>query len=260
MNNIHNTKFAGTFYPDNANNLLKMFRRFETQSVFSKYNNIKAIIVPHAGYIYSGFIAYNGFKVASTDRYNKIVTLSPSHYVPIDGVACNNFSKLSTPLGKIDTTNDYKALQKQKGYTLENSIFLNEHSFEILLPFIKHFYPNTPLTSLIAGNINNYQIYAKKINQLIEKSLLIVSSDLSHFHPYKIARQIDNTTIKKILNLKPIIKPEEACGANGINILITIALLNNWTPILIKYQNSGDTAGDKSSVVGYCSIIFVKSK
>jgi len=250
MPKTRSPKFASQFYPEDPLELRNYIDNYLVSASIEKIDNLKALIVPHAGYIYSGPIAGYGYK-SIKKNYKKIILLGLSHQVPFDGLGFTDYSYFSTPLGKVKCFSP-----KNINLNIQNEAHEIEHSIEVQIPFLQITQDNFNILPILTGKIDNIDKYIEEVNEFIdENSLLIVSSDLSHYLPYDIAVDMDRNTIKKILSGKNI-DHDEACGADGINILINIAKKNKWKSKLLDLRNSGDTASSKDQVVGYCSIAF----
>lgn len=225
MNKNNYQSVAGSFMPfseKDQDGIVKDFlERIGDNSVPGK---IKAIIVPHAGYIYSGIVAAYGYKLLMNKNFENVILVGPSHREYIEGVVEE----------------------------------IADHSVEVQLPFIRYVLPKAKIYPMVYGEIN-YQGLAKEIKKKMkEQSVIVISSDLSHFYPYNLAKTIDRIANQAIpqVDLEMVKTKVEACGITGILALLFIAKELNWKGKLIKYLNSGDTGGDKSSVVGYGSYLF----
>ncbi|MFA7070733.1 MAG: AmmeMemoRadiSam system protein B [Sulfurimonas sp.] len=248
--------FAGSFYSQDRADILEMFKHFD--KLYEKHftpidAKPKIILVPHAGHIYSGFTASVAYKTLQNTNPKTAIILAPSHRVLFDGFSTSNYSSFKTPLGDITSDDE---LIKDKPHHPKAHI---EHSSEVQLPFIKHYLPNTKVVEIIYSDTTTDELLA-----LIEKPLslkdvvLIVSTDLSHFHTQKEANSIDSFCIKALLELNSslIQNPCEACGAKGFKTAIEYAKKHSLTPKLLDYRTSADVSGDTSSVVGYMSGYF----
>ena len=252
--------FAGSFYPSTKIEIQEMlagfFHEADAKKLVSVEGKVKALICPHAGYIYSGFTAAFGYNAIKSKNYSKVIVLGLSHQTWFQGVAVCDDEIWETPLGNIPISAE---LAKDQAFDLNNEAFAKEHSVEVQLPFLQTVLSNFTLYPLVTGEVTNHSEIAGSIKKYIDDdTLLVVSSDLSHYHPYKRAQSIDEQTSDEIISLKGIINHEQACGADGVNILMHLAREFGWKPILLDQRNSGDTAGSKDEVVGYASICFVK--
>ncbi|MBI2647582.1 AmmeMemoRadiSam system protein B, partial [Candidatus Woesearchaeota archaeon] len=214
--------------------------------------DLKSLIVPHAGYIYSGKIAAYAYSLLR--RYKnkklKIILLGPSHFVYFNNVATDVNDYWETPLGKVKiANNDF--------LKLENA-HVQEHCLEVQLPFLQETVQNFEILPLVTGDISP-KIISKRIQALLdENSILVISSDLSHYNDYKTAVKIDRNSISAIqkLNYDKFLLEGDACGKIPILSVVDIAKNLNWKCKLLEYKNSGDTAGNKDSVVGYASFVY----
>lgn len=265
--------FAGSFYPEDEQELKNQINQFLKEAVlpqnFVKGLRPKALISPHAGYIYSGPVAAYGYKLIKSMKYKNVIIFGPSHRMMFQNIALTNFEFWKTPLGIVQLSPLSKKLQEESYFNSLDEVHAFEHSIEVQLPFLQTVLKDFRITPLAAGRVDNHKEIAKVLSKHLDKDTLIVaSSDLSHYLPYKEAEKIDNKTIKNILEFDTDIDPEQACGADGIIILMELAKLLKWKAKLLDYRNSGDTAGlpdealakagDKSQVVGYASIAFYK--
>ncbi len=256
--NVRPAAVAGLFYPDEPGELARLVGKLLAGHKADK-NPPKALIVPHAGYIYSGPTAAMGFAQLSRAKPRRIVLFGPAHRVPFRGLALPESDHFSTPLGLVplDEAAMETALAHPAVLRMDIAHTL-EHSLEVQLPFLQHVLDSGfRLVPLVVGDASAEDV--AEVMQMLwggEETLILVSSDLSHYLPYEQARRIDRETIRKILKLAGPIRHDEACGATGINGLLLAAGASALRPRLIDYRNSGDTAGDRSQVVGYASIAF----
>jgi len=215
----------------------------------------KAHIVPHAGYIYSGGIAAAAYATVASLRQviRRIVLIGPSHRVYLRGMAVPAASAFATPLGEVVIDQDLKASLLQLGDVIEaDAPHAQEHCLEVQLPFLQMLFDHFTLLPLVIGAAAPEQVAATLAHAWGDAStLVLVSSDLSHYHTYEQARHIDAATTASILKREPTLAGEQACGAVGINGLLYLAGKRELPVSEIARCNSGDTAGDRSRVVGY---------
>jgi len=239
---------AGSFYPREKGELLSLLEELYKLSAEKPVEKgAYILIVPHAGYIFSGRVALRGFLSLEPSKNKTFLLLGPSHYYPLRSLVGADFRFWETPLGQIEA-------YSIKNLSIFNDAHIPEHSLEVEVPFLQFLFGEIKIIPILAG----YHLQPSEKNLLlsaIESYPLIISSDLSHYLPYKEARLKDNETIRKIL-AKEKIENYEACGAAAINLGIEIARELELKPRLLEYLNSGDTFGDKNSVVGYASIAF----
>jgi MEMO1 family protein len=215
----------------------------------------KALIVPHAGYVYSGPIAAAAYARVAARRaaVRRIVLIGPSHRVYLRGMAVPGAATFRTPLGSIPVDAELKTALLRRDDVIEaDAPHALEHSLEVQLPFLQLLFADFTLLPVVLGSAS-----AQQIGGALEQAwgddatLVLVSSDLSHYHEYATAAQIDAVTSAKILRREPDLVGEQACGAVGINGLLHLARSKGLEVEEIERCNSGDTAGDKSRVVGY---------
>ncbi len=217
----------------------------------------KVLIVPHAGYIYSGAIAAIAYAQcwAKRECIKRVVLLGPAHRIHLEGIACSGVEAFSTPLGWIKV--DEAAEEMIKDFPpvwVCKEAHQFEHSVEVQLPFIQRVFPNAQCVPLVVGDTSPADI-AHVLETLWggDETLILISSDLSHFLPYTAACQKDRLTSEAILNLNETISPDQACGCMPLNGLLHLAKKKALQPKVLDLRNSGDTAGDKNRVVGYGS-------
>jgi len=244
---------AGKFYTSDKAKLLEQLAEFRKNHQSEYEYTSRAIIVPHAGYEYSGQLASEGFGYLDKNVKNVFI-IAPPHYVPVKNVALSIFSKWSTPLGDIEVNQEInQELVKKFGCEFEDDAFEDEHSIEVQLPFLQVIMPNVKIVPLLAQN-------QEKVYEIIEyywenhENAFVISSDLSHFYDSQESRKIDAVTAEMIeVNNVDGFAPGQACGATGICGLVKFAKDKNYSMIRVGMVNSGDITGDKSRVVGYGS-------
>ena len=261
---------AGMFYPGNKEELAGKVDDFLANV---KKSDIKgrvfAIIVPHAGYEYSGQIAAYSFKQLEGTDFKKIIIISPSHYVSFDGMSVYNKGAFETPLGiiKIDKELADKIMAKDKRFIFYPEAHLKEHAIEVELPFLQKMYKDKDfkIVPITMGNpeTDDIRILSDTLYDVMDKdTLLIISVDLSHYYPYDKAVELDTNSTSAIehLDAQKMLKDinshnSEIDAPIAVLGMITLANRYNAKAKIIKYANSGDVAGDKSRVVGYSSIV-----
>lgn len=255
---------AGTFYPgDGAQLRAEVRQRLAAAAERSSARRPapKALIAPHAGYVYSGDIAASAYaEVASLrGKVKRVVLLGPCHRVAVRGLALPGVERFETPLGSIAIDAAAVASLRPLPQVVESAAaHAQEHSLEVHLPFLQEALGEFALLPLAVGDAT-----AEEVAQVLEhlwgglETLIVVSSDLSHYLPYQTAQRTDGQTVRDMVALDPHIDHHHACGATPVNGLLLIARRRGLTPTLLDVRNSGDTAGDRNRVVGYASLAFV---
>ena len=255
--NVRKAAVANLFYPGNpedlSHQLAEIFAPFKTEQ---KCRCI-ASITPHAGYIYSGSTAAEAIAKIDFEGFESLLLMGPAHRVPLSGLAVPSSAEFATPIGNYPLATDLIKQLVEAGFAIyDDSAHLNEHSLEVQIPFLQHLGVDIPLIPVVTG-WSSPRAVAKMIEFIRSRSnaLVMVSSDLSHFHTYPEAKRIDQQTTDRILNMESDIKPEEACGCNAINGLLYWLKESGSSIQTVSQCNSGDTAGDKQRVVGYASYL-----
>ena len=251
---------AGMFYPESATVLAHEVGQMLAAAPALPALHPKAIIVPHAGYIYSGPVAASIYAPLERLRgtVRRVVLLGPTHRVAVDGLALPASAAFSTPLGIIPI--DGPAVEAIRGLpqvVISDAAHALEHSLEVQLPFLQTVLDEFSLLPLAVGRAT-----AAEVAEVLEclwggdETLIVISSDLSHYLPYDTARNTDAATARHIVALDPHIDHQQACGATPVNGLLLAAQRHGLEARLIDLRNSGDTAGDRSRVVGYGAFSF----
>ncbi|MFC1513872.1 AmmeMemoRadiSam system protein B [candidate division KSB1 bacterium] len=272
--NIRIPSAAGKFYPDDKKTLNSTLNKFLDRSETRKVSgDINALIIPHAGIEYSGQVAAEAYKYVSNRKYDAVVIIAPSHFESFPKVSIFPGNGLKTPLG---TVNIHKELAESIKRSCEivsfsNQGYYNEHALEIQLPFIQTVLPGTPVVPLVMGYQNfGYSFYLGKSLAAALKGrniLFVASTDLSHFHEYEEAKQLDKNIADLISGYDPMLLSQkifsgeaEACGGGPLIAVMTAAqLLGSNHAEVIRYANSGDITNEKRSVVGYLSAVITNS-
>mgnify|MGYP000220793086 FL=1 len=260
---------AGYFYSGEAEQLkadiARQLANYETSHI-----QPKAIIVPHAGHCYSGDIAAAAYAMLPPDSIRRVIMLGPSHRVPLQGCAVPSHSGFATPLGEVPVDEaSCRYLVELKLAKYNDLPHSQEHSLEVQLPFLQSRFSNFSIVPVVVG-----QCSARHISELLDslklenEDLLLISTDLSHFHSYQQAQLLDAETIRRILSLDPSLSPQDACGCYSVNGFLHFLQRKTdptdteykqtkqdlgWQLHLLKQANSGDYGGSKQEVVGYAS-------
>lgn len=259
MASVRPAAVAGTFYPRDAralgaelDDLLGCVAHFEPRLGFPK-----ALVVPHAGYIYSGPVAARAYDELgpARDIVQRVVLLGPVHRVPVRGLAVPGCDAFETPLGRVPVDRAaLQAVQALPQVVKSDAAHALEHSLEVQLPFLQRLLGEFSVAPFAVGMAS-----IDEVAQVLERlwggpeTLVVISTDLSHYHAYDEARRIDGGTVARIAEYACDIHHDEACGATPLNGLLALAKRKNVPIKLLAACNSGDTAGGKGQVVGYCS-------
>ncbi len=252
---------AGSFYPEDPSQLAEDVRGYLAAVPATNGPAPKAVIVPHAGYIYSGPVAATAYArlAALRDVVRRVVLIGPAHYLPIRGLAASAAAAFATPLGEVPVDRAaIDGLRDLPQVVVRDDAHEPEHSLEVQLPFLQTVLGDFAIVPLVAGAASYDEVRA-----VLERlwggaeTLIVISSDLSHYHDYARARRLDADTAAAILALDAdAIGEERACGRIPIGGLLRVARAKGLTATSIDLRNSGDTAGPRSHVVGYGSFLF----
>jgi AmmeMemoRadiSam system protein B/AmmeMemoRadiSam system protein A len=259
MASIRNAAVAGMFYPGDAAALAAELDELlgGVEKSAPRLGFPKALVVPHAGYIYSGPVAARAYDELGPARgiVRRVVMLGPVHRVPVRGLAVPTDEAFATPLGRVAI--DRAAIDEARRFPQvapSDAAHLQEHALEVQLPFLQRQLGDFTLAPFAVGMASVDEV-AEVIDALWggAETLIVISTDLSHYHAYAAARQIDRNTVTRIASFATDLDHEEACGATPLNGLLQVARRRNLDIKLLAACNSGDTAGGKGRVVGYSS-------
>ncbi|OGT35777.1 MAG: hypothetical protein A2W28_01720 [Gammaproteobacteria bacterium RBG_16_51_14] len=251
---------ADQFYPGNPAMLHNMIEAF-LQDAHADIPVPKAIIAPHAGFIYSGPIAATAYAslIPARDQIKRVVLLGPAHRVYLQGLALSSATHFATPFGNIPVDQSVcSKLQQLEQVTVMDGAHALEHSLEVHLPFLQTILADFSLIPLVVGNATPASV-AEVLDMVWggSETLIIISSDLSHYHDYETARRLDAATTDSIQSLElEAIGPEQACGYMPVRGLLYLAKQKNMQVRTLDLRNSGDTAGTHDRVVGYGAYTF----
>lgn len=270
--NIKEPNVSGQFYTADPTDLSSQIEEFISAAEVSPYDkHIDMIIAPHAGYMYSGGVAAYGFKAVSQNSYKTIVVLAPSHYVSFDGIAIWEKGGFKTPLGVVDVDEPFtaKLMASHEKFYFAPQAFEEEHSLEVEIPFLQKVFQDFKIVPVIMGQptFEILEEFAKSLQKAIgdrKDVLIVVSTDLSHYHDDKKARQMDQGAIAaiKAMNIEKIWeeghrKTIEMCGLVPVTAALLYAREKGLKHVdVLQYANSGDVTGDRDRVVGYTSIVI----
>jgi len=253
---------AGTFYPRRAIELERYFEHFSAiydENFTLPDTRTRVIVVPHAGYIYSGYTANVAYRVLQKSGIKKFVVIGPSHRVAFNGISLCEFSSYDTPFGKIDAIEDLAPKLKDKFSIscVKEAHF--EHSTEVQFPFLKYYIEDVTILELVYSYAN-----ARYVSEIIDFVLeqddvgVVISTDLSHFYNLSEAHRLDNICLRAIekLDIEMLHSGCEACGNIGVEAMIHSAKKLGLTSHVLDYRTSADASNDTSRVVGYTSAYF----
>ncbi len=250
---------AGSWYSDDPVELTEEIDGY-LNNVKKENLNVKAIIVPHAGYMFSGQTAAHSFKQLN-DKIEKVIILGTAHRYPLKGASVSEYDYYNSPLGKVKVSDDIKKLMKEKNVVSIDEADYEEHSIEIEIPFLQRVLGSFEITPIIVGRVDAIEFSQVLEKYTDEKTVIVASVDLSHFHSYDTAKKLDNYSIECILNLNSEgIRTAEIDSPYAIEALIELAKRKKWKTKLLDYKNSGDIIRDKSRVVGYSAIVFYEEQ
>jgi len=260
MSGTRPTAVAGTFYPGEGSALAREVASYMAGVPRREAIAPKAIIAPHAGYIYSGPIAASAYAEVEARRASvtRVVLAGPAHRAFVRGLAVPSARIFDSPLGPIPVDRDgMDALRALPFVEVSDRAHAFEHSLEVHLPFLQSTLDHFTLVPMVVGDAGPEDM-ARAFEAVWggEETLVVVSSDLSHYLSYDAACRRDRLTAESILAFDARVDPEEACGAAPINGLLTVARRRGMAAELLDLRNSGDTAGDRERVVGYAAFAF----
>ncbi len=259
MQTVRPPAVAGRFYPGSPTELADTVDELLAAAKHGE-RFPKALIVPHAGYVYSGPIAATAFAQIAprASQITRVILIGPAHRELVDGLATPGADRLATPLGEVEVDGD--ALAGVADVTANLRAHSREHCLEVMLPFLQRIAPHAKVVPLIASRLS-----PERVGRALEslwggpETLIVISSDLSHFLDYGNGRAKDRNTVARILARETTLGGDEACGAVAINGLSWIAKAKALTPELLDLRSSGDTAGSRDEVVGYGAIALYEA-
>ncbi len=252
---------AGQFYPGDPRALASEVHGYLDQARGNEHPAPKAIIAPHAGYVYSGPVAATAYaRLASVaDAVERVVLVGPSHRVAFRGLAIPSSDVFTTPLGPIPVDHDaLHAIRSLPQVVVRDDAHESEHSLEVQLPFLQEVLGEFDLVPIAAGEASAEEV-AEVLDRLWggPETLLVISSDLSHYYDYETARQLDAVTTQAIEKLRPEdLNWESACGRVGVRGMLVAARRHGLRARTLDVRSSGDTAGPRDQVVGYGAYEF----
>ncbi|MBN1852205.1 MAG: AmmeMemoRadiSam system protein B [Pirellulales bacterium] len=280
---VHEPAAAGLFYPKRKQDLKGVVDKLLAEAKVESIENLRALVCPHAGYEFSGPTAAIGYKQLVSRHFSTVILLGPSHYAAFSGAFVSTADAYQTPLGMIPVSPKAAEMAKvepfsdhprcrvvRPGWSHLSPLATVpagketpetwEHSLEVQLPMLQCVLPNANIVPVIFGQVDPKKVAESIIPFLDDQTLIVVSTDLSHFHPYEEAKTLDTRTVQTICDLRAEqLSGEDACGYAPVCALIDIARRKGWKAQLLDYRNSGDTSGDRTRVVGYAAIAWMDS-
>ena len=266
---IRECAVCGTFYPQSAESIEEMIAHFN--SVLNEHIgdpsilNLKsrAIIAPHAGYVYSAFTANVAFRLLANAKPKRVVVIGPSHRVYLKGASVGLYDAYETPYKNVPVDKAFAAkLIERFGLTFAPEAH-HEHSTEVEIPLLLHYIPDVKIVEIVYSDIDP-KVLAEVIVYLLQDqdTGVIISSDLSHYYPLEWAKVLDSLCLEAVQKLDPTLmhKGCEACGKIGIEAMIYAARALHLKPLLLDYRTSADASGDTQKVVSYMSAAFLEGE
>ncbi|MFP4475709.1 MAG: AmmeMemoRadiSam system protein B [Desulfatibacillaceae bacterium] len=259
--NVMGPRVAGVFYPaDRAGLEAEVMEYLERAAEKRLDGRVRAVVAPHAGYKYSGIVAAAAYKAVPPD-ITRVVLLAPSHRHAFSGVSIPDVRAYRTPLGDVPLAWEASLLRLEDGFSSEPEAHAREHSLEVHLPFLQIRLGEFELIPIVFGRADPVEVAEKLLPYLDDNTLVVASTDLSHYHPYEQAVPMDKACTKAMASLDMArTRTAEACGRLPVLTLQTLARTRGWRGHVLDYKNSGDTSGDKMRVVGYAAIAFISPK
>ena len=263
---LRHMSVSGSFYPADADEIKKMIEHFNTilashPNTVERFASLRsnAIIVPHAGWVYSGFTANIAFRILSDSKPQTLVVIGPSHRVGFDGISIADTEFYQTPLGDIEIDRDL-VQELMQHYALPYFPQAHhEHSTEVQMPFIKHYFPEIKVIELVYAYAEP-SLLEPIIDYCLAKkdTAVVISTDLSHFYSLDRAKQLDAICLEAIQNENTAALHQgcEACGMIGVEAMLSVAQKKALQSVILDYRTSADASGDTSRVVGYASVAF----
>ena len=266
MSTIRKDAVAGQFYPSEPQEIIRMFEHYNRiLDEHMKDKSIlkfkpRAIIVPHAGYIYSAFTANIAMRLLPNSHPKRVIIIGPSHRVYLKGSSVSDYDLYETPLGSVPIDRALVALLKEKfglGFVPEAH---HEHSTEVQVPFIKYYLSEAKVVEIVYGD-EKPESLSQVIDYLLNDpdNAVVISTDLSHYYDLEKANLLDSFCLHAVENLDPgyLHKGCEACGKLGLEAMILDAKKRGLKPVLLDHRTSADASGDRMRVVGYMSAAFL---
>ena len=251
---------AGSFYPKSCSEINQFIDTCNTSVEEHSRKKVKAVISPHAGYIYSGFSANSAFNRMDTSKIKRVILIGPSHRVHIKGASVCLHDSYASPCGDLPIDLEYSKylIEKYEGLSFL-PLAHHEHSTETQVPFIRYYCKDVELVEIVYGDIEHAELIPliKKAFKN-EENLVVVSTDLSHFHSLEEAKKYDNICLKAVKDMNPLELESgcEACGITGLKAVLSAAKQLDMQSEVVDYRTSYDASSDANRVVGYMSALI----
>lgn len=258
---IRKPAVAGAFYPDDPEELRETIARMLEDAGDIEVNGmLRALVEPHAGYVYSGPVAAYGYKLLSqySGKIKKVFLVGPSHYAAFFGAIESGAEKWRTPLGEVKVKSIAEKARNKELFSVNERAHAPEHCLEVQVPFLQTVLGDFTLYPVLVSDVVPETLADEIAKQFDDSSIFIASSDLSHYHTYDTAVRLDSTANESVpsLDIGRFAAKGDACGKTPILVLMHLARKMKWKGKLLDYRNSGDTAGPKDNVVGYGCYAF----
>ncbi|MDD5051149.1 MAG: AmmeMemoRadiSam system protein B [Sulfuricurvum sp.] len=264
--NTRTMSVSGSFYPESQEEITGLINYFNSiidanVDIVTHFNALSgnAVIVPHAGWVYSGFTANLAHRILAQSKPKNIIVIGPSHRVSFEGISIADMQKYQTPLGYLSINTSLVNDIKEKFSLLTLPEAHQEHSTEVQMPFIKHYLGEANVVELIYSYAEPIQL-SPIIDYLLDipETAVVISTDLSHYYPLEEAQKLDTICLEAIKhkNSSMLHQGCEACGKIGVEAMLDIAVKRDMNVQLLDYRTSADASKDASRVVGYTSALF----
>lgn len=275
---IREPAVAGLFYPRDRLSLSQEIDSCLASARVESIDNLKALVCPHAGCTYSGPVAASAYRQLTGREFRTVIIMAPSHYAALPAASVSAAAAFRTPLGDVPISAKARVLATLRPFSLEPPCLVQrpgwwrqssrsppavenantwEHSDEVQLPFLQRTLGNFEVLPIVFGEVDPVAAANALVQILDDQTLLVASSDLSHYHRYATAQALDQGCVKAISELDiPTMESQEACGRIPILTLMHVAKQRGWRARLLDCRNSGDITGDKTRVVGYAAVVF----
>jgi AmmeMemoRadiSam system protein A len=273
---------AGLFYPGEEQALAKAVDALLERAPAHRFSRLRGLVCPHAGYAFSGQTAAIGYKTLVGREIQTVIVMGPSHYAFLEGACIPDAQAYRTPLGLMPISEKAQGLARTPPFGLEKPCPVQrpawwaqgpkpapergqdtpetwEHSVEVQVPFLQRVAGHAKLLPVVLGEVDPERVAKALAAVLDDKTIVVASSDLSHYHTYDAAKELDSRCIQAICSMNTDdMKGQEACGKTPILALMHLAKIKGWKAQLLDCRNSGDATGEKDRVVGYCSVAFIE--